>query len=166
MAFWVPALLKSMDRQCGQHVEKNLAALIMIRYPFSRHSVRMGRRDSASAWSRVNVDRSDGRQWRGLFRARPPVVPGFSGRAPTLSLVLSHVQPDACAASAVFCSSVYYSPDSSTTLPIVASVVSMSEAMEAAFCRAVRVTLVGSITPAVTRSSYCSVAALKPKFGS
>jgi len=34
------------------------------------------------------------------------------------------------------------------------SVVSSSEAMEAAFCRAVRVTLVGSITPASTRSSY------------
>jgi hypothetical protein len=39
----------------------------------------------------------------------------------------------------------------------MASVVSMREAMEAAFCRAVRVTLVGSITPAFTRSSYCSV---------
>ena len=38
--------------------------------------------------------------------------------------------------------------------------------MEAAFCRAVRVTLVGSITPAFTRSSYCSVDALKPKLGS
>ena len=38
--------------------------------------------------------------------------------------------------------------------------------MEAAFCKAVRVTLVGSMTPACTRSSYCSVEALKPKFGS
>ena len=52
-----------------------------------------------------------------------------------------------------------------TTPQIVASVVSMREAMEAAFCRAVRVTLVGSITPAFTRSSYCSVEALKPKLG-
>ena len=40
------------------------------------------------------------------------------------------------------------------------------EQNDAAFCRAVRVTLVGSITPAFTRSSYCSVEALKPKFGS
>ncbi len=38
-----------------------------------------------------------------------------------------------------------------------ASVVSRSEAMEAAFWSAVRVTLVGSITPASTRSSYDSV---------
>ena len=43
-----------------------------------------------------------------------------------------------------------------------ASVVSMSEAMDAAFCKAVRVTLVGSMTPAFTRSSYCSVVALNP----
>ena len=42
---------------------------------------------------------------------------------------------------------------------------SIREAIEAAFCRAVRVTFVGSITPACTRSSYCSVEALKPKFG-
>ena len=55
-----------------------------------------------------------------------------------------------------------YSPDSSENSQIMASVVSMREAMEAAFCRAVRVTLVGSITPASTRSSNCSVAALKP----
>ena len=47
----------------------------------------------------------------------------------------------------------------------MASVVSISEAMDAAFCSAVRVTLVGSITPATTRSSYVSVWALKPKFG-
>ena len=44
----------------------------------------------------------------------------------------------------------------------MASVVSIREAMEAAFCRAVRVTLVGSITPAFTKSSYCSVEALNP----
>jgi hypothetical protein len=50
--------------------------------------------------------------------------------------------------------------DSSTASQIMASVVSMSEATEAAFCRAVRVTLVGSITPAFTRSSYVSVYAL------
>lgn len=54
----------------------------------------------------------------------------------------------------------------STISQTVASVVRMREAMEAAFCRAVRVTLVGSITPAFTRSSYCSVVALKPKFAS
>ena len=36
--------------------------------------------------------------------------------------------------------------------------------VDAAFCSAERTTLVGSITPAVTRSSYCSVCALKPFF--
>jgi hypothetical protein len=40
----------------------------------------------------------------------------------------------------------------------MASVVSIRPAMDAAFCRAVRVTLAGSMTPAFTRSSYCSVA--------
>src|SRR5690348_18125066 len=43
------------------------------------------------------------------------------------------------------------------------SVVSSSPAIDAAFCSAVRVTLVGSITPALIRSSYVSVAALYPK---
>jgi hypothetical protein len=40
------------------------------------------------------------------------------------------------------------------------SVVSSRPAMEAAFCSAVRVTLVGSTTPAFTRSSYSPVATL------
>ena len=40
---------------------------------------------------------------------------------------------------------------------IRASLVSSSVATLAAFCRAVRVTLVGSMTPALTRSSYSSV---------
>lgn len=56
----------------------------------------------------------------------------------------------------------FYASNSSGIELIMASVVSMREAMDAAFCRAVRVTLVGSITPAFTRSSYCSVAALNP----
>ena len=43
---------------------------------------------------------------------------------------------------------------------ISASVVSISAATDAAFCSAVRTTLVGSMTPALTRSSYSSVAAL------
>ena len=47
----------------------------------------------------------------------------------------------------------------------MASVVSISAAIDDAFCSAERVTLVGSMTPAFTMSSYCSVAALKPKFG-
>ena len=42
----------------------------------------------------------------------------------------------------------------------MASVVSSRPAIEAAFCSAVRVTLVGSMTPALTRSSYSSVPAL------
>ena len=41
-----------------------------------------------------------------------------------------------------------------------ASVVSSSDAIDEAFCSAVRTTLAGSMTPAVTRSSYLSVAAL------
>lgn len=40
------------------------------------------------------------------------------------------------------------------------SVVSRRPAIDAAFCSAVRVTLVGSITPAATRSSYLSLRAL------
>ena len=53
---------------------------------------------------------------------------------------------------------------SSSTIPqTIASVVSMRDAIEAAFCSAERVTLAGSITPAFTRSSYSSVDALNPK---
>jgi hypothetical protein len=51
---------------------------------------------------------------------------------------------------------------SSWTSAIIVSVVSIRPAIEAAFCRAVRVTFAGSMTPAATRSSYFSVAALKP----
>src|SRR5699024_570807 len=43
-----------------------------------------------------------------------------------------------------------------------ASVVRKSAAMEAAFCRAERVTLTGSLMPAARRSSYSPVAALRP----
>ena len=43
-----------------------------------------------------------------------------------------------------------------------ASVVSSSDAIDAAFCSAERTTLVGSMTPASTRFSYFSVRALKP----
>src|SRR5246127_1142225 len=43
-----------------------------------------------------------------------------------------------------------------------ASVVSKRAAIEAAFCSAVRTTLVGSTTPAFTRSSYLPVATLNP----
>ena len=45
----------------------------------------------------------------------------------------------------------------------MASVVSSMPATEAAFCKAVRTTLAGSIIPALNRSSYSSDAALKPK---
>src|SRR3954462_1393097 len=44
----------------------------------------------------------------------------------------------------------------------IASVVSIREATDDAFCSAVRDTFVGSITPAARRSSYWPVAALKP----
>jgi len=44
-----------------------------------------------------------------------------------------------------------------------ASVVINNEATDAAFSRAVRVTFVGSITPALIRFSYFSVCALNPK---
>ena len=39
----------------------------------------------------------------------------------------------------------------------------MSDAIEPAFCSAVRTTLVGSSTPALTRSSYSLLKALNPK---
>jgi hypothetical protein len=45
---------------------------------------------------------------------------------------------------------------------ISASVVSMRLATDAAFCRAERTTLTGSMTPSATRSPYLEVAALKP----
>src|SRR3989442_8765739 len=44
----------------------------------------------------------------------------------------------------------------------IASVVSIKDATDDAFCRAKRDTLVGSMTPALNRSSYWPVAALKP----
>src|ERR1700758_2691499 len=43
------------------------------------------------------------------------------------------------------------------------SVVKSRPATDAAFCRALRTTLVGSMMPALIRSSNSSVAALKPK---
>jgi hypothetical protein len=43
-----------------------------------------------------------------------------------------------------------------------ASVVSSSPAIDAAFCSAERVTLAGSMMPALTRSSYSPVSALSP----
>ena len=46
---------------------------------------------------------------------------------------------------------------------ITVSVVSSMPAIEAAFSRATRATLVGSITPVVCRFSYVSVLALNPK---
>ena len=47
-----------------------------------------------------------------------------------------------------------------------ASVVSIRPAMDAAFCSARRVTLAGSMTPALTMSPYSPVSALKPKLSS
>ena len=52
---------------------------------------------------------------------------------------------------------------SSSSSATTHSVVNNNEATEAAFCKAVRTTLAGSITPAATSSSYLPVAALKPK---
>lgn len=52
----------------------------------------------------------------------------------------------------------FFSSGSSAT---TASVVSSRLAIEAAFCKAERVTLVGSMTPALPMSSYSPVAALK-----
>jgi len=46
---------------------------------------------------------------------------------------------------------------------MAASVVIRMPATEAACCRAVRTTLAGSMTPALTMSTYSSVWALKPK---
>src|SRR6266478_4393192 len=63
------------------------------------------------------------------------------------------------APAAVNCSSSFKSA-------IRTSVVSISDTMEAAFCKAKRVTLAGSITPALIMSSNSPVSALKPKFSS
>src|ERR1051326_5054875 len=166
MAFRAPAPLKSMDLQYGQWEEKSpTGARIISLLQLSPHWLRQDRRDLERPSRRPGGHPFAGRSRRGSLRVLLPLVREFSRRVPTISLVLSHAQPGAGVASAVFCSSVSYSFGSSTTAQIVASVVSMSEAMEAAFCRAVRVTLVGSITPASTRSSYCSVEALKPWLG-
>ncbi len=51
---------------------------------------------------------------------------------------------------------------SSLMLVIMASVVSMSAAIEAAFCKAERVTLVGSTMPALNMSTNSPVLASKP----
>jgi hypothetical protein len=45
---------------------------------------------------------------------------------------------------------------------IIASVVSIMPATDAAFCSAVRTTFVGSMTPSLIRSTYWPVRALKP----
>ena len=52
---------------------------------------------------------------------------------------------------------------SSGRSPIIASVVISRLATDAASCKAVLTTLVGSIIPAFTRSVYVSVCASKPK---
>ena len=46
---------------------------------------------------------------------------------------------------------------------MIASVVRMFLAIDAAFCSAERVTIAGSMTPASTRSTISPVAALRPK---
>src|SRR6266404_2570538 len=63
------------------------------------------------------------------------------------------------APAAVNCSSSFRSA-------IRTSVVSISDTTDAAFCKAKRVTLAGSITPALIMSSNSPVSALKPKFSS
>src|SRR5207302_4743157 len=54
---------------------------------------------------------------------------------------------------------------SSSTLVTITSVVSIKPAMLAAFCRAERVTLVGSTMPALNMSTNSPVLALYPQFG-
>ena len=56
-------------------------------------------------------------------------------------------------------------PDSSGLSAMTASVVRNSAAIDAAFCSAERVTLAASMMPALTRSSYSPVAALRPSVG-
>jgi len=48
---------------------------------------------------------------------------------------------------------------------MIASVTRMFLAIEAAFCRAERVTMVGSMTPALIRSPYSPLAAFRPSPG-
>ncbi len=78
-------------------------------------------------------------------RTGRPEAPGYwLRRASVEAQYMSPIPPPPGIAGALS-----FSGFSTTT----ASVVSSSPAMEAAFCSAVRVTLVGSMTPAATRSS-------------
>src|SRR3954451_16212573 len=163
-----------MDLQCGHAAENSPteARIMDLRPQGSDHSCQ-GRRGSAPAWRKLGVGHCGRGTQRGSLQAPRSLAPVFSTRVPRAYPVLSRGQLAVCVAWPTSCSSVSLPrcelpPYStlSTTSEIIASVVSIREATEAAFWRAVRVTLVGSMTPAFTRSSYPSVEALKPKFGS
>src|SRR6185369_732667 len=107
MTFLAPALLKSMDLQCGQRVAKSpTGARIMILRPISPQRSRQKRRALGPASSNVGGDQVAGQPPRGSLRAPPPLVPAFSGRAPTALPDLLLAKPGVCAALAIFCSSV------------------------------------------------------------
>jgi len=100
---------ESMDRQCGQRVEKSPTAA-RIMGPFSPHRLRQDRGGLGKASNRVRGGRLAGRPQRGSLRAPPLVVPVSSGQAPTGWPALSLAEPDACVASVIFCpfvSSIY-----------------------------------------------------------
>ncbi|MGO9970085.1 MAG: transposase [Bryobacteraceae bacterium] len=104
-----PTLVKSMDRQCGQRVEKSPTAA-RIMGPFSPHRLRQDRGGLGKASNRVRGGRLAGWPQRGSLRAPPLVVPVSSGQAPTGWPALSLAEPDACVASVIFCpfvSSIY-----------------------------------------------------------
>ena len=162
MAFRTPTLLKSTDLQCGQLME-NMAycnlTLGVVASGWQGSALPRGKKIECAPRSQQDnkncADRSCLPSCRFLaqFTFSEP-------RAPILFVDCW----------LVFCcyrhGGIQYRrtsiSDSSTQ--IIASVVSIREAMEAAFCRAVRVTFAGSMTPAFTKSSYWLVAALKPKF--
>jgi len=104
-----PTLVKSMDRQYGQRLEKSPTAA-RIMGPFSPHRLRQDRGGLGKASNRVRGGRLAGWPQRGSLRAPPLVVPVSSGQAPTGWPALSLAEPDACVASVIFCpfvSSIY-----------------------------------------------------------
>jgi hypothetical protein len=144
MTFRMPTVRKSIDLQRG-HCARNSTspATIMITI---LHSARLGEQRVAP----VGLQQHARAFWSCLLKCW------------TNSCHSLHV---GCDASTIFSPSIACScltflhkrltyASASDNSQTIASVVSISDAMDAAFCSAVRVTFVGSITPDLTRSSY------------
>jgi len=108
-------------------------------------------------------------EWCWAGKAEPAIPPAGARRAATLRLsALKRLprkpreapEPGGQRTAAATLTAVPLSASSSLMLVIITSVVSMSAATLAAFCRAVRTTLVGSMMPALSRSTIWPVPAL------